>query len=174
MQMLGLWTLTLRWHSSCKRKSSAGQPAISSPDNRPNSSSNRVSAMLVSQGNSPLVPVPGHHKQNLAVMGDRPVADLQIRELSHSPTPSCSGSRGRVGLSRHSSSNRQRGPPWAAQLESGSVGGGPRNRQGREMFEGSAPGRGLMSLPPLQTHSPANPSSRGKVRSTIPGCRMHL
>lgn len=136
--MLGLWTLTLHWPSSCKRKSSTGQPAISNPGNRPNSSRNRVSAALVSQGNSPLVPVPGHHNQGLAVMGDHQVVDLQTRELSHSPTPSCSGSQGREGLSRQSSSNRQRGPPWAAQLESGSVGGDPRNRQGRGWFSGSA------------------------------------
>ena len=158
--MLGLWTLTLRWHSSCKRKSSAGQPAISSPDNRPNSSSNRVNAVLVSHGNNPLVPVPGHHKQELAVMGDRRAADLQTRELSRSPTPSCNGSQGREGLSRHSSSNRQRGPPWAARLESGSVGGGPRSRQGREMFAKSAVGFDEPSQLPI--HSPANQAAEAK------------
>lgn len=161
------WTLISHWHSSCKRRSSAGQPATSSPGNRPNSSNNnRANAVLASQGNSP--PVPGHHKQGLEVMGDHQVADLQIRELSHSPTPSCSGSQGRGGLSRHpSSSTQQRGPPWAVPLGSSSVGGGPRSRRGREMFEGSA----LSVDEPcsLLTHSPANPSSRGQVRSTSPG-----
>jgi len=120
-----LWTPTLHWRSSCKRKSSAEQLASSSPGSRANSSNSnsKVNAVLVKQGTSCLAA--DHHSQEMALMGDRPVADLQSPECSHMPTPSCSDSSAREGPSRHSSSSsssQKRSPPSAARLPSSLVG----------------------------------------------------